>query len=217
MWAGACTGLLGRVLLSWDQISLPEKDSVTRTQWGRTWYKQVKQTVSIFYCLCWGQLLFFPESVSMNAASQGYSTKRANNLNNLCPWWSSDHCFHIIFPWVFCLPSLQEHRSALWAAFQPKSLIIKSLGFNPCWLQELMNFSFFGFPSNGFGKMSSLSILLCVPLSLFSVTMAPPLLQHRHFLPKPGFCTSYLLWCCLFSPFSFGLCSASLWVYFWGI
>ena len=119
VWAGDWTGLLGKgPCHTGTETSLMEKGGTIRAQRGGAWCKLVREPVSGWAAsLTWlnvyakGQrremvLASSPvlKDISMNTASQGRSTRWANNFPTMCPRHSADHCFHSVYT-QGCLPT----------------------------------------------------------------------------------------------------------------
>ena len=102
----------------------------------------------------------------MKAASKGGALRRANNPPTVCPQTLFKSLFPCCLPpWIVCLPSLQEQDSTLQGLSQLSLLTFKTLGFKPCWFQEVTKFSPSHFLSHWLCGKFSLCIPLCVPLS----------------------------------------------------
>ena len=157
-----------------------------------------------------GQLLCSWRSVSGNTSQEW-----VNNLSTLCPRCSSDCYFHGVFPWVVCLPSLQDQGSGLWALSQRRLLTFKISGFKARFkagCKNSRNSVPLVFQVNTIGET-----FLCIPLHapLSHPTLwpwLPPLHSSLdHLSPKPHtVCTYCFLQCGLFSLFIHEAYSVSL-------
>ena len=113
-----------------------------------------------------------------------------------------------------CL-SLCPSPAQKWINIKKQQQLLQAL--SPADCKTSWNLSPLAFQANCYRDLFSLSTSLCASLSLLihhcSLSTA---VATIHFFPQPHPCT-FFLWCVLFSPFSCGVCSASLQINFWSI
>ena len=110
------------------------------------------------------------------------------------------------------VPSQLCHSQNLW--------LLKVKVLSPVYCKNLRNLAPLIFQANGFGRMFSLCVPLCAPLSLTLLcdhSSLPFAVALSHISPKPHLHASYLLQCGLLYLFSCRVCSLSLQIGFWVI
>lgn len=179
---GSCWSLGAEAHHAGTEASLTKKGRPTRAQRGGAWCKQFRQPLSELSCFPQVSLffaegqggkwhhrasLFSETSLCESCYPQGSIPILENNLLPMCPNHFSDQCFHDICSQVVVCFLSGNSTVPSWL-YPSQVLTFEILGFQSCWLQEIMNFSPSHFPSQWL-RESILPVLFSSALLSFAL------------------------------------------------